>query len=118
LLRGVALWTIWISRNDASFNHNRWNREKTEQVVWQNFSDYGRCAWNKTRQRALGNPASSESQLAKFDAQWLRPAICTRNGLSVTWIRVRPAGIGDLASLVGAPVVSLVFVSVLFSPPP
>jgi hypothetical protein len=94
LLRGVALWTIWISRNDASFNHNRWNREKTEQVVWQNFSDYGRCAWTKTRQKVLRNPASSETQLAKFDAQWLKPAICTRNGLSVTWIRVRPAGIG------------------------
>jgi hypothetical protein len=36
----------------------------------------------------------TSAHLAKFDAQWLKPAICTRNGLSVTWIRVRPAGIG------------------------
>jgi hypothetical protein len=26
--------------------------------------------------------------------QWFRPAICSREGLSVTWVRVGPAGIG------------------------
>jgi hypothetical protein len=94
LLRGIALWTIWISRNDASFNSIRWNQEKTKHVIWQSFSDYGRSAWNRTRLKVIRDPASSGVALARFDEQWLRPAICSQEGLSVTWIRFGSVGIG------------------------
>jgi hypothetical protein len=94
LLRGIALWTIWTSRNDVSFNSVRWSREKIESVIWQSFSDYSRSAWNKTRLKVMREPASAGLTLARFDTQWLKPAICTREGLSITWVRVRPAGIG------------------------
>lgn len=29
------MWTIWIERNNLTFNNNRWDANKTKQMIWQ-----------------------------------------------------------------------------------
>nr|PNR41424.1 hypothetical protein PHYPA_018827 [Physcomitrium patens] len=33
LLRSIAIWNIWIARNDKVFNQVTWSKEKMEQTV-------------------------------------------------------------------------------------
>jgi hypothetical protein len=94
LLKGIALWMIWLVRNDVSFNNTRWNQDKTKQVIWQGLSDYGRSAWCKTQDCIRRNPECAELVLNRFDAQWQRPAICSRINLSIQWVRNWTARIG------------------------
>jgi hypothetical protein len=94
LLKGIALWTIWLSRNDTSFNNFRWNQDKTKQVIWQGLCDYGRSAWYKAKGRIQKTPNAREVALACFDSQWVTPAICTRIDMKIRWVRNWPTGIG------------------------
>ena len=72
----------------------RWDQEKIKQVMWQGFCDYGRSAWSKTQEKARNDPMFVEVALAQFDAQWLRPAICTHDDMKIRWVRTWPTGIG------------------------
>jgi hypothetical protein len=94
LLKGIALWTIWISRNDTSFNNDRWSHEKIKKVIWQGLCDYGRSTWQKIQAKVQQNPTSIGAALVRFDSMWLRPTICTREDLKVRWVKNWPTGIG------------------------
>jgi hypothetical protein len=94
LLKGIAVWTIWLARNDSSFNNVQWDQEKIKQVMWQEFCDYRHSAWSKTQENVRKDPTSVEAALAQFDAQWLWPAICTRDDMKIRWVRTWPTGIG------------------------
>ena len=52
LLRGITLWTIWIERNDLTFNnYSRWDASKVKQTILQGLLDYARITWEKSSQR-------------------------------------------------------------------
>lgn len=55
-LRGVVLWTLWISRNDAVFNGIMWTDEKLYQKIWFGVVDYGRVAWQKVLRQSKQQP--------------------------------------------------------------
>jgi hypothetical protein len=94
LLKGIALWTIWISRNDTSFNNIRWSQEKIKQIIWQGFCDYGRSVWQKIQSKIQQDPTSIGAALVRFDSLWLRPTICTQEDLKVRWVKNWPTSIG------------------------
>jgi hypothetical protein len=94
LLKSFALWTIWLSRNDTSFNNVRWNQDRTKQVIWQSLCDCGRSAWCKVKGRIQKAPNSKEVALARFDSQWVNPAICTRVDMKIRWVKNWPTSIG------------------------
>jgi hypothetical protein len=94
LFKGIALWTMWLARNGISFNNTCWNQDKIKEVIWQGFCDYGRSAWCKVHDRIRRNLDCTESALTRFDVQWQRPAICSRNTLTIWWVRSWPTGIG------------------------
>ena len=43
-LKGFALWTMWLERNDLTFNNARWEETEIHQTIWQGFV---RIAWNQ-----------------------------------------------------------------------
>jgi hypothetical protein len=47
LLQGIALWTIWVERNDLVFNQKQWSQHHVESFVWGHFLDYGGLAWKE-----------------------------------------------------------------------
>jgi hypothetical protein len=36
------LWTIWIQRNDLTFNNNIWDSKRTQRMIWQGILEYAR----------------------------------------------------------------------------
>jgi hypothetical protein len=44
LLRRITMWTIWVERNDLTFNGNRWDVKETNQMIWQGLLVYNRIA--------------------------------------------------------------------------
>lgn len=46
LLRGITLWSIWLERDDLTFNSTRSVVENTQQVIWQCLLEYPRIAWD------------------------------------------------------------------------
>jgi hypothetical protein len=40
------LWTIWVERINLTFNNNRWEAKKTQQIIWQGIHEYARIAWD------------------------------------------------------------------------
>jgi hypothetical protein len=84
LLRGVALWTLWIAWNDQVFNHISWPRTKIELVIWQGLIDYGRGDWAKTVALITKDPSASIKTLARFDKAWgCYKSICQQEGMRV-----------------------------------
>lgn len=71
-LKGVVMWTIWISRNDRVFNGIVWPEAKLYQKVWMGLIDYGRVAWQKLQDRSRKNPASAALLRETFSRQWCR----------------------------------------------
>jgi hypothetical protein len=45
LLQGIALWTIWVERNDLVFNHKQWFQHHVESFVCGHLLDYGGLTW-------------------------------------------------------------------------
>lgn len=81
LLRGIALWTIWINQSDLTFNKNRrWDVVKVKQPIWQSLFAYARVAYGKalinSKREAIYN-----NLLGKSDIVW------GGNGLlyNITW---------------------------------
>jgi hypothetical protein len=69
LLRGITLWTIWIERNDLTFNKTRWDASRVEQTIWRGLLDYARIAWRKALEDSK-TEATYDDVLAKFHATW------------------------------------------------
>ena len=42
----VALWSIWLERNNCAFNNQSWPPSRLMQLIWTNILDYGRVEWD------------------------------------------------------------------------
>ena len=45
LIKGIALWTIWIERDDKMFNHEHWCELKVKHCIWDELIIYAKAAW-------------------------------------------------------------------------
>ena len=56
LLKGIALWTIWLARNDINFNNIRWNHKKVKQIFGKALAIMAGALGSKLRRRFTGTP--------------------------------------------------------------
>jgi hypothetical protein len=45
LLRGIALWTIMIERNDKVFNLEEWHESKVKHRIWDELIMYAKATY-------------------------------------------------------------------------
>lgn len=67
LLRGSAIWVIWISRNAHVFTTNRWTQEALEVALWDVFLDLARTVWHKVQETRVHRPTGLRQATAAFD---------------------------------------------------
>lgn len=48
------MWTVRVEQNDLTFNNQRWDIKKTQQMIWQGLLEYAKHAWDITREDANG----------------------------------------------------------------
>ena len=81
-------WSIWRQRYDGIFNKAQWPIEKTRQVIWNAFQNYGRIEWEWTLKDLEEAPdVAYQDIVKKFDSTWgIKNLIMTRSNLVVTWM--------------------------------
>ena len=47
LIRGVAIWQMWLARNAKVFENVSQSDEELRHRMWEGILDYGRIAWEK-----------------------------------------------------------------------
>ena len=87
-LRSGLPWIIWRQRNDGIFNKIQWPIQKTHQVIWDAFQDYGTIEWKQTlkdSEEALD--VAYEDILKEFNStHGVKNLIATRSNSTVTWM--------------------------------
>jgi hypothetical protein len=69
-LRGIALWIIWIERNDKVFNHEQWHESKVKHWIWDDLIVYVKAAWNRVIEQIKISSFSAAAMLQGFDKTW------------------------------------------------
>jgi hypothetical protein len=81
LLGGITRKGIWIERNHASFNDQKWLSQKVERVIWKSLLNYGRVAWGRCLWTIRKSPNAQHQYLRFFDKVWCRHQVtCKRDG--------------------------------------
>jgi exonuclease III len=95
LIRGIALWCIWLARNDVVFNKVFWTEQRIHMHIWEQLLDYGRLEWAKTLKKLGSAPPEQHSNfLHSFDSVWTRRKLmCSRSGSSVRWHLLPPSNL-------------------------
>ena len=86
LLRGIALWTIWIERNDKVFNHEQWHESKVKQRNWDELIIYAKAAWKRVLEHIKTSNFLVAATTQGFDKTWgARSVLCRRHNLHMEW---------------------------------
>jgi hypothetical protein len=94
LLCGIALWSIWIKRNDLIFNSLKWHDVKLRRVMWDSLLDYGKMERKHTLAMIQKYLEKRGKLLELFDKIWCpHQVICARAGKKIRWCYQPPLAI-------------------------
>ena len=87
-LRSGLPWIIWRQQNDLVFNNLLCPIEKTRQIIWDPWQDYGRIGWKQTLKDLEEAPdVAYQDVLNELDSMWgVKNLIVTRSNLVVNWM--------------------------------
>lgn len=95
-IRGVVLWTLWLSRNDMVFNGIEWQDNKIYQKILIGLVNYGRVTWAKLQKRIKSERTLADQLRINFQSQWCR------NNILATYLpledRIQWTLVGPIAS--------------------
>ena len=86
LLCGIALWTIWIERNDKVFNHEQRHESNIKHRVWDDLNMYAKVAWKWLIKQVKISSFSVVALLEGFDkTRVARNVLYWRHNLHIEW---------------------------------
>lgn len=59
------MWTMWVERNDLTFDKNRWDVKKIKQMIWQDILEYVKIARKEAEKGAI-----CMDVLGDYDNMW------------------------------------------------
>ena len=94
-LREIVLWSIWLARNDVTFNKVFWSEPRFQQHIWEQLLDYSRLECSKTLKKYnTALPEQRANILRSFDSVWTRRNVmCSRTDLKVRWHLIPPSNL-------------------------
>lgn len=68
-IKSHTLLTIWVARNDLTFNNTMWDVKKTRQLIQQSLLEYTKIAW-ETTQTSVDKVLIYDDVIGKYNEIW------------------------------------------------
>lgn len=89
----VILWSLWLERNDRSFNDVSWPTSKLLHKIWLGLVDYGRAEWAAVSRVSPFPRAKRTRAVTNFVKCWCRQELfASLDGDQPQWKLVVPVG--------------------------
>jgi hypothetical protein len=78
LLRGSAIWIIWIDRNSICFQQDFQSTQKLEIMLWDSVIDHGRTTWLRMKTLIKQYPADEDKFIGRLSEVWCQSELFGR----------------------------------------
>lgn len=91
LMRGAAMWIVWIQRNQCVFDNNRWPPDVLERTLWDAVLDLARMSWAKVAWYEQHQPRGTPKARREFATLWDHDGLFfSHSNTGIVWNYQRP----------------------------